>query len=143
MLFTREPLFNDAAELITAVLTVADIFMAVLAFPLAILLHRSHRHALLVTASRVDPRAHALRESGQSCNAHRPHQRTPTPGHCAHCPHPSQSPVPPSGFTSTDATASVRCGRYPQPFQHPPHRGGPDPEAQAEQLALDPFVAPA
>lgn len=64
MLFTREPLFNDAAELITtvitAVLTAANIFMAVLAFPLVILLHRSHRHALLVAASRVDPKTGLL-----------------------------------------------------------------------------------
>ena len=38
---------------------------------------------------------------------------------------------------------ALRRGRYPQPLQHPPHRGGPDPDAQAEQLALDPLVAPA
>jgi len=35
----------------------------------------------------------------------------------------------------------LRRGRYPQPFQHPSNCGGPDPVAQAEQLALDPLVA--
>jgi Plasmid pRiA4b ORF-3-like protein len=34
-------------------------------------------------------------------------------------------------------------GRYPRPSQHSPHRGGSDPVPEAEQLALDPFVAPA
>jgi hypothetical protein len=38
--------------------------------------------------------------------------------------------LPPGG------TAALRHGRYPQAFQDPPHRGGPDPVAQAEQLAL-------
>jgi hypothetical protein len=31
--------------------------------------------------------------------------------------------------------AALRRWRYPQPFQHPPYRGGADPDAQAEQLA--------
>ena len=35
------------------------------------------------------------------------------------------------------------AGRYPQPLQHPPHRRRTDPVAEAEQLALDPLVAPA
>ena len=34
--------------------------------------------------------------------------------------------------------AALRGGRYPQPPQHPPDRGRPDPVAQAERLALDP-----
>jgi hypothetical protein len=39
----------------------------------------------------------------------------------------------------------VRHGRYPQPRQHAPHRGHPDPESpsRTEQLALDPPVTPA
>jgi hypothetical protein len=37
----------------------------------------------------------------------------------------------------------VRRGWDPQPFQHPPHRRGADPVAQAEQLTLDPLVSPA
>jgi hypothetical protein len=45
--------------------------------------------------------------------------------------------LPPGGV------AALRRWRYPQPFQQPPHRRGSDPEAQAEQLALDPLVAPA
>ena len=32
---------------------------------------------------------HALREFEQFYNLHRPHQASRTPGHCAHCPHPS------------------------------------------------------
>jgi hypothetical protein len=47
------------------------------------------------------------RPAAASYNAHRPHQESPTPGHCAHCPHPSQGLAQPSGFTSTDATASA------------------------------------
>ena len=62
--FTREPLFNDGAELIaavvTAVLTAAEMFMVVLALPLVILLQRSHRHATLVAASRVDSKTGLL-----------------------------------------------------------------------------------
>jgi diguanylate cyclase (GGDEF)-like protein len=62
--FTREPLFNDGAELITtvvtAVLTAANVFMVVLSLPLVILLQRSHRHANLVAASRVDPKTGLL-----------------------------------------------------------------------------------
>jgi diguanylate cyclase (GGDEF)-like protein len=64
MVFTREPLFNDGAELITtvvtAVITAASMFMVVLALPLVILLQRSHRHATLVAASRVDPKTGLL-----------------------------------------------------------------------------------
>ena len=40
-------------------------------------------------------------------------------------------------------SAALRRGRDPQPFEHPPNRRGSDPEAQAEQLALDPPVTPA
>jgi diguanylate cyclase (GGDEF)-like protein len=62
--FTREPLFNDGAELITtvvtAVLTAANVFMVVLSLPLVILLQRSHRHANLVAAARVDPKTGLL-----------------------------------------------------------------------------------
>jgi diguanylate cyclase (GGDEF)-like protein len=62
--FTREPLFNDGAELVTtvvtAVLTAANVFMVVLSLPLVILLQRSHRHANLVAASRVDPKTGLL-----------------------------------------------------------------------------------
>jgi len=39
--------------------------------------------------------------------------------------------------------AAPRRGRDPQAPQHPPHRGCPDPVAEAEQFALDPLVAPA
>ena len=39
--------------------------------------------------------------------------------------------------------AAPRCGRDPRPLQHPPHGGGADPDAEAEQLAQDPPVAPA
>jgi diguanylate cyclase (GGDEF)-like protein len=62
--FAREPLFNDGAELITtvvtAVLTAANVFMVVLSLPLVILLQRSHRHANLVAAARVDPKTGLL-----------------------------------------------------------------------------------
>jgi diguanylate cyclase (GGDEF)-like protein len=62
--FTREPLFNDGVELITtvvtAVLTAANVFMVILSLPLVILLQRSHRHATLVAASRVDPKTGLL-----------------------------------------------------------------------------------
>jgi diguanylate cyclase (GGDEF)-like protein len=64
MVFSREPLFNDGAELVTtvvtAVLTAANMFMVVLALPLVILLQRSHRHATLVAASRVDSKTGLL-----------------------------------------------------------------------------------
>jgi hypothetical protein len=39
--------------------------------------------------------------------------------------------------------AALRRGRDPQPPQYPPHRRRPDLVAEAEQLALDPLVAPA
>ncbi|HEY1916191.1 MAG TPA: GGDEF domain-containing protein [Streptosporangiaceae bacterium] len=62
--FAREPLFNDGAELITtvitAVLTAANVFMVILSLPLVILLQRSHRHANLVAAARVDPKTGLL-----------------------------------------------------------------------------------
>ena len=62
--FARESLFNDGAELVTtvvtAVLTAVGSVLAVLALPLVILLHRSHRHAQLVAASRVDPKTGLL-----------------------------------------------------------------------------------
>jgi hypothetical protein len=35
------------------------------------------------------------------------------------------------------------CGRYPEPFQEPPHGKGSDSNAQAEQFASDPLVSPA
>jgi putative transposase len=50
---------------------------------------------------------HALREFEQFYNSHRPHQGSPTPGHCARCPHRSPSRTPPPAFTYTDATASA------------------------------------
>src|SRR5215468_171324 len=49
----------------------------------------------------------------------------------------SAQELPPSGVVA------LRRGRYPQAFEHPPHRRGADPHAQAEQFALDPPVAPA
>lgn len=58
LMFSREPMFNDAAELNTgvvlAVITSAAWFLAVLALPFVVLLHRSSRHAELVNDSRVD-----------------------------------------------------------------------------------------
>jgi diguanylate cyclase (GGDEF)-like protein len=57
-LFTREPLFNDAAELSVGIMVahavIASPFMALAALPLVALLHRSFRHAQLVDASRID-----------------------------------------------------------------------------------------
>ena len=50
---------------------------------------------------------HALCEFEQFYNSHRPHQGSPTPGHCARCPHRSPSRTPPPAFTYTDATASA------------------------------------
>jgi hypothetical protein len=38
--------------------------------------------------------------------------------------------------------AALRRWRYPQPFQHPAHRGRPDADAETEQFAPDPLVAP-
>jgi diguanylate cyclase (GGDEF)-like protein len=62
--FARESLFNDGAELVTtvvtAVLTAVGALLAVLALPLMILLHRSHRHAQLVAAARVDAKTGLL-----------------------------------------------------------------------------------
>lgn len=40
-------------------------------------------------------------------------------------------------------SAALRRGQDPQPSQHPPHGRGADADAQAEQFALDPLVAPA
>ncbi|HKB31092.1 MAG TPA: GGDEF domain-containing protein [Streptosporangiaceae bacterium] len=58
LLFGREQLFNDAAELNTsivlAVMTSIAWFLAVLALPFVVLLHRSYRHAQLVNESRID-----------------------------------------------------------------------------------------
>ena len=58
LLFCREALFNDAAELNTsvvlAVITSVAWFLAVLALPFVVLLHRSYRHAQLVNESRID-----------------------------------------------------------------------------------------
>jgi diguanylate cyclase (GGDEF)-like protein len=57
-LFTREPLFNDAAELSVGIMVAhavtASPFMSLIALPLVALLHRSFRHAQLVDASRID-----------------------------------------------------------------------------------------
>src|SRR6266487_3353023 len=58
ILLGRENLFNDAAELNTsvvlAVITSIAWFLSVLALPFVVLLHRSHRHAQLVSESRID-----------------------------------------------------------------------------------------
>jgi diguanylate cyclase (GGDEF)-like protein len=57
-LFSREPLFNDAAELSVGVLVTYAVtgspFMALVALPLVTLMYRSFRHAQLVDASRID-----------------------------------------------------------------------------------------
>jgi diguanylate cyclase (GGDEF)-like protein len=57
-LFTREPLFNDAAELSVGVMVAYAVMgsplMALVALPLVTLMHRSFRHAQLVDASRID-----------------------------------------------------------------------------------------
>ncbi len=57
-LFTREPLFHDAAELSVGIMVahaaIASPFLALGALPLVALLHRSFRHAQLVDASRID-----------------------------------------------------------------------------------------
>ena len=57
-LFTREPLFHDAAELSVGIMVARAAtdspFMALAALPLVALLHRSFRHAQLVDASRID-----------------------------------------------------------------------------------------
>jgi diguanylate cyclase (GGDEF)-like protein len=57
-LFTREPLFNDAAELSVGVMVAYAVtgspLMALVALPLVTLMHRSFRHAQLVDASRID-----------------------------------------------------------------------------------------
>jgi hypothetical protein len=45
--------------------------------------------------------------------------------------------------TAPSCAAAVRCGRDPQPFQHPPHCRGSNADAEAEQLAMDPLAAPA
>ena len=63
-LFTREPLFHDAAELSVGVMVAhavtATPFMALGALPLVALLHRSFRHAQLVDASRIDAKTGLL-----------------------------------------------------------------------------------
>lgn len=63
-LFTREPLFHDAAELSVGLLVahavIASPFMALGALPLVALLHRSFRHAQLVDASRIDAKTGLL-----------------------------------------------------------------------------------
>jgi diguanylate cyclase (GGDEF)-like protein len=63
-LFTREPLFHDAAELSVGILVahaaIASPFLAVGALPLVALLHRSFRHAQLVDASRIDAKTGLL-----------------------------------------------------------------------------------
>lgn len=57
-LFSREPLFNDAAELSVGIMityaVIGSPFMALVALPLVTLMYRSFRHAQLVDASRVD-----------------------------------------------------------------------------------------
>jgi diguanylate cyclase (GGDEF)-like protein len=57
-LFSREPLFNDAAELSVGIMVTYAVtgspFMALVALPLVALMYRSFRHAQLVDASRVD-----------------------------------------------------------------------------------------
>jgi diguanylate cyclase (GGDEF)-like protein len=63
-LFTREPLFHDAAELSVGIM-VARVatdspFLALAALPLVALLHRSFRHAQLVDASRIDAKTGLL-----------------------------------------------------------------------------------
>jgi diguanylate cyclase (GGDEF)-like protein len=63
-LFSREPLFHDAAELSVGLMVahavVASPFMALGALPLVALLHRSFRHAQLVDASRIDAKTGLL-----------------------------------------------------------------------------------
>ena len=63
-LFTREPLFHDAAELSVCVIVAraaADSpFLALAALPLVVLLHRSFRHAQLVDDSRIDAKTGLL-----------------------------------------------------------------------------------
>jgi diguanylate cyclase (GGDEF)-like protein len=57
-LFTREPLFNDAAELSVGIMVAYAVtgspLMALVALPLVSLMYRSFRHAQLVDASRID-----------------------------------------------------------------------------------------
>jgi diguanylate cyclase (GGDEF)-like protein len=63
-LFTREPLFHDAAEISVGIMVArvaADSpFLALAALPLVALLHRSFRHAQLVDASRIDAKTGLL-----------------------------------------------------------------------------------
>jgi diguanylate cyclase (GGDEF)-like protein len=63
-LFTREPLFHDAAELSVGIMVArvaADSpFLVLAALPLVALLHRSFRHAQLVDASRIDAKTGLL-----------------------------------------------------------------------------------
>jgi diguanylate cyclase (GGDEF)-like protein len=66
-LFSREPLFNDAAELSVSIMitfaVTASPFMALVALPLVTLMHRSFRHAQLVDASRIDGKTGLLNAS--------------------------------------------------------------------------------
>lgn len=66
-LFSREPLFNDAAELGCSVLVSQAVtfspVMALVALPLVALLHRSFRHAQLVDAGRFDSKTGLLNAS--------------------------------------------------------------------------------
>ncbi len=63
-LFTREPLFNDAAELSISIMVTqavtASLVMPVVALPLVALLHRSFRHAQLLAAGRHDSKTGLL-----------------------------------------------------------------------------------
>jgi diguanylate cyclase (GGDEF)-like protein len=66
-LFSREPLFNDTAELgcsiMVAQAVVFNPVMALVALPLVALLHRSFRHAQLVDAGRFDSKTGLLNAS--------------------------------------------------------------------------------
>jgi diguanylate cyclase (GGDEF)-like protein len=63
-LFTREPLFHDAAELSVGIMVARAAsdspIVALAALPLVALLHRSFRHAQLVDASRLDAKTGLL-----------------------------------------------------------------------------------
>ena len=63
-LFSREPLFHDAAELSVGIMVTHAVrpspLLSLGALPLVALLHRSFRHAQLVNASRIDPKTGLL-----------------------------------------------------------------------------------
>ena len=63
-LFSREPLFHDAAELSVGIMVAHVVtpspFLSLGALPLVALLHRSFRHAQLVNASRIDAKTGLL-----------------------------------------------------------------------------------